>query len=98
LFVFEKQIGDGKFGTVFLARPKSDPDAKVAIKLIPQKSFSNRIEKELELLSTIEHQNIIKYFAAYKDKTFYYIVTEYCEGGELFKKIIDQGGLDELEA
>jgi len=98
LFVFDKQIGDGKFGTVYLAHPRNDGDAKVAIKIVPQDSFSHRIEKELELLSSINHPTIIRYISAYKDRAYFYIVTEYCDGGELFKKIVDQGGMDELEA
>jgi serine/threonine protein kinase len=98
LFVFDKKIGEGKFGTVFLAHPRGDPRSAVAIKLIPQKSFSNRIEKELAMLKSIQHENIIRYMSAYRDKAFFYIVTEYCEGGELFQKIVDQGGIDELEA
>lgn len=98
LFVFDRKIGEGKFGTVFLAHPRGDLKSSVAIKLIPQKSFSNRIEKELALLRSIQHENIIRYISAYRDKAFFYIVTEYCEGGELFQKIVDQGGIDELEA
>jgi len=66
--------------------------------LIPQESFSHRIEKELLLLKSIKHRNVIRYISAYKDNKYYYIITEHCEGGELFKKIVDQGCLDELEA
>lgn len=98
IFIFDKQIGDGKFGTVFLAHPRADPKAWVAVKLIPQKAFSHRIEKELTLLKSIDHPNIVRYISAYKDKAFFYIVTEYWEGGELFKRIVDQSGMDELEA
>lgn len=98
LYTFIKKIGDGKFGTVFLAHPRADSRTKVAIKLIPQTSFSHRIEKELALLKSIEHTNVIKYISAYRDQDHFYIVTEYWEGGELFKKIVDQGGIDELEA
>jgi serine/threonine protein kinase len=77
LYAFDKKIGDGKFGTVFLAHPRSDPKSKVAIKLIPQVSFSHRIEKELALLKSIDHLNVIRYISAYRDKAFFYIVTEY---------------------
>jgi len=91
-------IGDGKFGTVFLAHPLDDLNSNVAIKLIPQKSFSHRIEKELLLLKSIEHENVIRYISAYADKEYFYIVTEYCDGGELFKKVVDNGRIDEMEA
>jgi hypothetical protein len=70
LYTFIKKIGDGKFGTVFLAHPRTDSRSKVAIKLIPQTSFSHRIEKELALLKSIEHTNVINH-------DHFYIVTEY---------------------
>mmetsp|Transcript_17340 Transcript_17340/g.17020 ORF Transcript_17340/g.17020 Transcript_17340/m.17020 type:complete len:214 (+) Transcript_17340:24-665(+) len=98
IFVFDEKIGDGKFGTVFLAHPRNDLESNVAIKLIPQESFSHRIEKELLLLKNIDHNNVIRYISAYKDNEYYYIVTEHCEGGELFQKITDDGCIDELEA
>jgi len=98
VFAFDGKIGDGKFGTVFLAHPLDDLKSGVAIKLIPQKSFSHRIEKELLLLKSIDHSNVIRYFSAYKDKKFFYIVTEHCEGGELFEKIVNEKQIEELEA
>jgi calcium-dependent protein kinase len=70
----------------------------VAIKVIPQTQFSHRIEKELSLLKKICHSGIIRYISAYKDEESFYIVTEYCEGGELFNKIKGQCGIDEIEA
>ena len=98
IFALDGMIGDGKFGTVFLAHPLDDLNSNVAIKLIPQKSFSHRIEKELLLLKSIEHENVIRYISAYADKEYFYIVTEYCDGGELFKKVVDNGRIDEMEA
>lgn len=98
IYTFDKMIGDGKFGTVFLAHPHTDKKWSVAVKIIPQGSFSHRIESELSLLKSIAHSNIIRYISAYKDKESFYIVTEYCEGGELFNKIVEQSGVDELEA
>lgn len=96
IFRFDRKIGDGKFGTVFLAHPMSDLSANVAVKLIPQESFSHRIEKELLLLKSIQHSNVIRYISAYKDNEFYYIVTEHYEGGELFQKIVSEGQVDEF--
>jgi serine/threonine protein kinase len=98
VYIFDKLIGDGKFGTVFLAHPHTDSKSSVAVKIIPRGSFSHRIESELNLLKSIVHSSIIRYISAYKDKDSFYIVTEYCEGGELFNKIVEQSGIDELEA
>lgn len=98
IFEFEKWIGDGKFGTVFLGHPRKKPSINVAIKVIPQSMFSHRIEKELNLLKSISHKSIIRYLCSYKDSQSFYVVTEYCDGGELFEKIRGQNGIDELDA
>jgi len=35
----------------------------------------------------LDHPNIIKIFEIFEDDTEYYIVMEYCQGGELYEKI-----------
>lgn len=40
----------------------------------------------------IDHANIVKLFEVFRDDSYYYLISEYCDGGELFEKIrhIDQ--------
>lgn len=40
---------------------------------------------EYYILKEIDHCNIIKIFELWQDEVFYYIVTEYLEGGEIYK-------------
>lgn len=98
VYIFDKMIGDGKFGTVYLAHPRSDPLMNVAIKMIKREDFSHRIEKELHLLKSISHESIITFMGAYKDNKYFYIVTDYVEGGELFHLLQKETWFDELEA
>ena len=44
---------------------------------------------------SVDHPNILKVFESYEDEKFYYLVTEFCTGGELFDRIIDKGNLSE---
>lgn len=37
------------------------------------------------MLRTLDHPNIIKLFEVFDHNDFYYVVTEYCGGGELFE-------------
>ena len=37
-------------------------------------------------------------FEFYEDKKNFYIITELCEGGELFDKIVEKGSFNESEA
>ena len=54
------------------------------------------ILREIELLKSLDHQNIIKLFEFYEGEKMFYIITEYCKGGELFTKLKQEGGQDEI--
>ena len=46
-----------------------------------------KLVAELNILKNLDHPNIIKILEVYEDKTTYKIITEYCEGGDLFSAI-----------
>lgn len=39
---------------------------------------------------SLDHPNIAKLFEVYDQKTYYVMVMELCEGGELFEKIVNE--------
>lgn len=49
-------------------------------------------------MKSADHPNIINFYEIYKDDSHFHIVTEFCEGGELFEHIMDKGTLCEKEA
>ncbi len=42
---------------------------------------------EVNILKDLDHPNIVKLYELYQDDKYYYLITEYCKGGELFDKI-----------
>lgn len=42
---------------------------------------------ELDILKTLDHPNIIKLYDIFDYREFFYVVTEYCGGGELFAAV-----------
>lgn len=42
---------------------------------------------DITILRYLDHPNILKIFEFYKDDSYYYVVSEYCSGGELFDRI-----------
>jgi calcium-dependent protein kinase len=42
------------------------------------------------VLKNLDHPNIIKYIETFENKDYLYIVTELCEGGELYQYIHDK--------
>jgi serine/threonine protein kinase len=51
------------------------------------KAQLDRMREEYELMRGLAHKNIIKAYDAFENKTNFYIVMEYCGGGELFTRI-----------
>ena len=45
---------------------------------------------EVEILTHLDHPNIVKYYETYVDEKYIYLVMEYIGGGELFDKIAEQ--------
>ena len=97
-----KKLGAGSYGEVYLSTDKKT-NKKVAIKVVPKhKSQINEsnpeINNEIEILKTLEHQNIVKIYEFYEGKKNFYIVTEYCNEGNLKKKIDQKEFITEIDA
>ena len=63
----------------------------------------SRLEKqlfftEIENLKKLEHPNILQVCESYECSKYYYLVTELCEGGELFDEIDHRGRFSEKHA
>lgn len=54
--------------------------------------------REIEILSTMDHPNVVKWYQTYEDSKFVHLVIENCSGGELFDRIISKGHYSEKEA
>jgi calcium-dependent protein kinase len=53
--------------------------------------------REMEILLTLDHPNVIKFYEIYEDERYFYIVQEYCAGGELLQRVIRQKHLSEVD-
>lgn len=62
------------------------------------KSDQTKLINEIKILSELDHPNIVKMYEYFDSKKQFYIVTETCEGGELFDEIISWGKFNELDA
>ena len=91
----------GRFGIVRQAYSKLDPNLCVAVKNIFKSSVGTELEilrREIEILSKMDHPNIVKLYQTYEDSKFVHLVMEHCSGGELFDRIISKGHYSEKEA
>uniref|UniRef100_A0A8C8SGM5 non-specific serine/threonine protein kinase n=1 Tax=Pelusios castaneus TaxID=367368 RepID=A0A8C8SGM5_9SAUR len=89
-----KMIGEGAFGKVFLAKGKVDNHQSVIkeINLLPMKE-KEASQKEVILLAKMKHPNIVTFYNSLQEKNKLYIVMEYCDGGDLMRRINMQHGV-----
>ena len=93
-------LGGGHFGTVRIGyRRSEEPKKYYAIKSISKKNLSDKdlsdLIKEVDIISGLDHPNIIKFNETYHDKYYFHIVMELCRGKEVFDRIIENGHIKE---
>ena len=57
-----------------------------------------KLFSELNILKSLDHPNIVKLYELYQDERFYYLVTEFLSGGELFDRIKEMDEFSESYA
>ena len=93
IYKFKDLLGRGHFGTVRSAyrRFEKAPHKLFAIKSISKKNLSinhlNDLIKEVDIISSLDHPNIIKFYETYNDNYYFHIVMELCRGKDLLSRI-----------
>ncbi|XP_035863370.1 serine/threonine-protein kinase Nek1 isoform X5 [Sander lucioperca] len=91
-----KKIGEGSFGKAILVKSKEDGRQyvikEIGISAMPSKERQES-RKEVAVLANMSHPNIVQYKESFEEGGCLYIVMDYCEGGDLFKKINSQKGV-----
>ena len=87
-YSFIKDLGDGGFGKVFLAKEKVS-NRYVAIKQLKNtdKTEQEDIIHEIEIVSKFDNSNIVNYYHHFWQEDKLFLVMEYCSGGSLRDKI-----------
>ncbi|KRX05936.1 Protein kinase-like domain [Pseudocohnilembus persalinus] len=100
-YQIKQELGEGSFAKVYQGVRKSD-GLEVAIKIFDKKTLEYddqmALETEVEIMSAVDHPNIVKLFQVYDDKKYFYMILELMTGGELFDRIIDKEQYTEQEA
>lgn len=98
-------IGAGSFGNVFLGMNAKN-GLLMAVKQVElpsgdshndqrKKSMLEALEREIELLKTMEHENIVQYLDSYADGTHLNIFLEYVPGGSVVALLRNYGAFEE---
>lgn len=95
-YVLGEVLGSGSFGQVIEVKLKDYPDKARACKIIERGeedeedewSVSALFRREVSLLQTMNHRNIVRFWDFHADKHFLYVVMDICRGGEIFDMVL----------
>ena len=92
-------LGEGTFSKVYEAQNRIT-DIKRALKII-KKTQNNIVDekeiiKEINILKTMDHPNVLKSFEFFSNIESYNIIMEYFKGGQLYTEIQNNAPFDEI--
>ncbi|KAF7311404.1 Non-specific serine/threonine protein kinase [Mycena kentingensis (nom. inval.)] len=95
-------LGEGEFGKVKLGIHTKYGE-ETAVKLIRKDAVENearmaKIAREIEILDTLKHPNIVRLYDVFETDKFFGIILEFASGGELFDHILAHRYLRERDA
>ena len=93
-------IGRGSYGTVAEATFITNLNI-FAVKMVERNRGTTQdlidFKNEADILSSMNHPNIVCFHNFLEDATKYYLFTEMIRGGELFDRMIEKNGFSESE-
>ena len=100
-FKMEEELGRGSFAIVYSAINKSTGE-RVAVKVFEKTSMTEddelMLHQEVDILSQLDHPNVVKLFEVFDEDDCMYLVMELMTGGELFDRIVEKEHYSEKEA
>lgn len=96
-FEVGKVVGSGHFAEVALCVEKKTKN-QYAAKIINKEHLVNTdlLVEEVDILKKVrDHPNVLNLYQTYENDESFYIITEYCSGGDLFGRIVDEGHCSE---
>eukprot|EP01117_Protostelium_nocturnum_P013864 TRINITY_DN5217_c1_g1_i2.p1 TRINITY_DN5217_c1_g1~~TRINITY_DN5217_c1_g1_i2.p1 ORF type:complete len:275 (+),score=89.81 TRINITY_DN5217_c1_g1_i2:330-1154(+) len=97
-YVIGQKLGKGSFSVVYEGTEKKTGQ-KYAVKVISKKFIKAKLlEREIEIMTTIRHENVLFCKAVYEQDDAICLVLELVKGGELYDKIVEEGEYTEEEA
>nr|CAB3264473.1 NUAK family SNF1-like kinase 1 [Phallusia mammillata] len=101
-YEFQQTLGKGTYGKVKLAQHKHTRKL-VAVKTIrkdriKETSDMKHIRREMEIMASIQHENIIQIHEVFENQDKIVIVMEYASGGELYNYLERKRGICDKEA
>ena len=98
LYKFKDFLGEGHFGSVRTAYRKKECCMRklFAVKSISKKKLLAKdlddLIREVDIISSLDHPCIIKFYETFHDSYYFHIITELCRGKDLHERVKSEGG------
>ncbi len=83
-----KEISNGTYAKIYIVQRKTDFKLYCCKEILKSKVADlYNFHNEINILSKVDHPNIIRIYEIFEDSRYISIIMEYCTGGDLFQKI-----------
>lgn len=99
-YTFHECLGTGAFSSVY--RVVNEEGTEFAMKVIPKENITHdgdpeRLQRELDTMAFLKHPNIVSMHNFFSDEEKFYLVLDYCPGGDLADFLVSQPPLREQQ-
>ena len=96
-----ENLGFGSYGIVKKVYLRSNPETIRAIKIIPKGLLMEGVDDdklfdEILILKNLNHPNIMKLYEFFEDNVNFYMVSEFCDQGDLLQKLDKLNYMNEI--
>ncbi|KAJ3029165.1 Serine/threonine-protein kinase 33 [Rhizophlyctis rosea] len=99
-YTLGKKLGQGSFGTVHIIQHKAT-NKTYACKIVKKKRGSpvlyEQLQREIAIMKRVNHPHIVQLYEVYETPRKYFLVMEYCRGGDLVQRIRSRRGCCEAD-
>jgi serine/threonine-protein kinase len=101
-WVLDRELGRGGMGRVYLAHDADQPERRAAVKVLAGELTAHagsvhRFQREIDVLSTLDHPNIVHFYESGTHEGSFYYAMEYIEGRDFADLLAEQGRLQWAE-
>jgi serine/threonine-protein kinase len=95
-WILDRELGHGGMGHVYLAHDAEQPESRSAIKVLAAELTANsgavtRFQREIHVLSTLTHPNVVRFYESGTHEGLLYYVMEYVEGRD-YAELLEEYG------
>ncbi|PFH33640.1 hypothetical protein BESB_078560 [Besnoitia besnoiti] len=92
-YILDERIGRGSFAAVWKGHIEQTKEA-VAVKVISRHTVyeATQLNQEVAILKQLQHPNIVRFIDLKKSQYHYYLVLEFCSGGDVASLLRQHGG------